>query len=114
MTTELDPETKAELQEHVARGTALLDARKPGWAFHIDLVTLDMTSCYQCVLGQLYGRYSEGLERLDILDEGDWQHGFDAKTGTARRDVTEQIAEINRLWRDLVETRAHISDATAG
>lgn len=105
MATALDPETNAEIEARVERGARLLDEKNPGWAWDINLDKLDMSSCYRCVLGQLYDGYSYGLGQIGLLHEIDWEYGFDAMTGTARRDVDEQMAEIDRLWRDEIETR---------
>jgi hypothetical protein len=54
--------------ERVARGAALLDQYRPGWADEIDLHELRIESGSDCVLGQLYGDYGEGRERLRILN----------------------------------------------
>lgn len=44
------PTTAAEA---VASGAQWLDEQHPGWWRHIDLETLDLSSCIQCVCGQL-------------------------------------------------------------
>lgn len=41
--------------ERCARGAALLDARRPGWADQINTEILDINSPSRCVLGQLGG-----------------------------------------------------------
>lgn len=56
------------VQERVARGATLLDEHEPGWELKIDLGTLALESCYQCVLGQLFGHFDEGVEEL-FLDK---------------------------------------------
>jgi hypothetical protein len=38
----------------VRRGAALLDRREPGWASKVNIRTLDVSSRYRCVLGQIY------------------------------------------------------------
>lgn len=45
-------------------GAALLDTENPGWRSRIDLDRFDMTGFGQCVLGQLYGNYGEGVDEL--------------------------------------------------
>lgn len=42
------------IAERVASGTAWLDSTFPGWWKSIDLGTLKMASCHECVLGQVY------------------------------------------------------------
>jgi hypothetical protein len=39
------------------RGAALLDRIEPGWEDKINLSTLTMSSCYLCILGQIYGAF---------------------------------------------------------
>lgn len=61
-------EYKRALAETVARGIALLDEHGPeGWLEKIDPQDLNLQSTSQCVLGQVYGDFSVGLEKL--LDE---------------------------------------------
>lgn len=47
-------------------GATVLDVLRPGWASEIDLAKLRMSSCQECVLGQLYGDYWEGAEKLFV------------------------------------------------
>lgn len=42
-----------EAREAARNGAAILDERVPGWASKIDLDELRLSSCTQCVLGQL-------------------------------------------------------------
>lgn len=42
------------VEARVARGAAWLDEKYPGWYSKIDLSVLDISDCYQCVLGQVY------------------------------------------------------------
>jgi hypothetical protein len=48
---------KKVIRERVLNGAVLLDAHEPGWEHRIDLGRLWMSSCNQCLMGQLYGRY---------------------------------------------------------
>ena len=75
----------------VKSGIALLDAHFGGssWKTDIDLDTLDLGSCGVCVLGQLFGDYSEGLDELGI--GGGYSYGFDS-TGSFR--------ELTQAWKD--------------
>lgn len=47
-------------------GATVLDVLRPGWAEEIDLAKLRMSSCQECVLGQLYGTYWKGAETLFV------------------------------------------------
>ena len=54
--------THCMIEERVARGARLLDQVRPGWRTEICIGTLDIGSCTECVLGQLYGTYDDGVE----------------------------------------------------
>ena len=49
----------------VADGVALLDEVWPGWEREIDLNRLDVSDADLCILGQLYGSFTAGLEVLE-------------------------------------------------
>jgi hypothetical protein len=42
-------------EENVSAGIEFLDNDKPDWREYIDVATLDMTCCENCILGQVYG-----------------------------------------------------------
>ena len=44
-------------KERVTKGHQWLDQNYPGWKEKIDLDTLELSSCLNCVLGQLYGHF---------------------------------------------------------
>lgn len=45
--------TKAEAETRVARGAAHLDVVRPGWFNELDLGTLTLHTCGECVVGQI-------------------------------------------------------------
>ena len=53
-----------EAHARVTRGAALLDRVAPGWHWWINSQRLLMESCFNCALGQLYGHFDKGQERL--------------------------------------------------
>lgn len=55
---------RTELRPLVKAGAQLLDEREPGWAQRIDVQGLEMSACKACVLGQLYGDFGAGMDRL--------------------------------------------------
>lgn len=68
----------AEVLARVKRGMALLEERfGPGWVDLVDLAALDLVEGDRCVLGQVCGGYSNGLDDLGGED-GPWSdaHGF--------------------------------------
>ena len=58
-----------DYSDRVREGAALLDERRPGWRGAIDVERLDLGSCFNCVLGQLYGQFGYGM--LTLLDVDD-------------------------------------------
>lgn len=48
--------------ERVAKGVALLDEHKPGWADRINAARLAVLSPCDCILGQLYPPNAEGVD----------------------------------------------------
>jgi hypothetical protein len=94
------------IAERVANGAELLDEKKPGWDQRIDLDTLQMHSCYRCILGQLfaddhlgkaYTPFGVGIRALLLADDDDVPsvYGFDG------HDTDALAAE----WKRLIEAR---------
>ena len=86
-----------QIAERVARGVALLDQKRPGWAADIDLKYFDMASCSRCVIAQLSTSYLDGLYQLEISGEGK-HYGFD-QFGEGTYPL---LAEA---WRKVIEQR---------
>lgn len=84
--------------ERVARGAALLDEQRPGWAAEIDLTVLDLSHACRCILGQLYAPafatwrgYGLGLGAMEIKTQDQAiALGFDTED--------EEHAELDELW----------------
>ena len=94
--------TDRVLKARVERGAALLDAEQPGWAPRIDVSTLELESQGFCMLGQLYGNYHVGTDRLGIQG---WRYGF---IPTRKNMFTESDSDYPRLlplWREAIEAR---------
>lgn len=54
------------LRERVASGAEYLDEVYADWAATIDVDTLDLNGCDECVLGQLFGGFRDGMEQLGL------------------------------------------------
>jgi hypothetical protein len=67
--------------DRVSAGIDLLDRETPGWDKDIDLDALRLSSCEQCVLGQLYGTFGDGLDFLDLHDDSAARLGFQLYEG---------------------------------
>lgn len=92
-----------ETQERVRRGAQMLDRKNPDWFNEIDLDVLDLNDCHACILGQLYGTYSEGRYRIGL----DWDlqatgsHGFTVWPRDHIEDLDDFYSEEERLWDQL-------------
>lgn len=77
----------------VARGAALLDEKRPGWAGEIDVGKLDVAECRRCMLGQLFNGYSIGdLKLFPTNNQSAGRHGFIATI------CEEEYAVLQTCW----------------
>ena len=93
--------------ERVARGAALLDEKIPGWDSRIDLDVLDIDSCAQCILGQVFAAESSyypvargfgaGIDELGLDDSVIEDLGFD--------DTDGLITQVSAEWRRVITER---------
>lgn len=84
------------------RGAELLDEVLPGWADHINLDEFDMKSCCDCALGQLFGEYMEGRNRLGV--QAPVELGFDLPVlCPGERDV--RFSALTTAWVAEIEAR---------
>lgn len=85
--------------ERVQRGARLLDEKVPEWFNKIDIETLNIASCLKCVLGQLFGYFSdESLNRLGLTlySHDDIEHGFLSQDGFNKTITLLWIEEIKQ------------------
>jgi hypothetical protein len=69
------------IAERVAAGAAFLDEHDPGWFRRVHVASLRLEDCFSCVLGQLAGRYDDGLDEYGLdavrsVDLGFGELGF--------------------------------------
>jgi hypothetical protein len=102
----------------VKRGAALLDQVRPGWWREIALDRLAMESCNDCILGQLYGGFDNGVRTLDLNGmTDDWfrdvTHGFEVRplVAKSREDILRLYAVLANLWRAEIRARLAASEA---
>lgn len=88
-----------EVASRVAAGAARLDADQPGWHRNVNVNTLDISSGSRCALGQTYGSYAQGVQRLGLTSGEASSLGFNT-TG-----VHDNFAAITAEWRRLIEAR---------
>ena len=97
----------------VKNGAYWFDTNYPGWAIKIDLESLQMDSCYSCVIGQTVGDYCKvvGLQ----TGANDWaiENGFEAPAyGLSCRDIPDfeevvanQYLQLETVWTEEVKKR---------
>ena len=76
--------------EQVAKGVALLDNKVPGWWQHINLDTLQMSDCSQCMLGQLFGHDIETALGAKMF-------GLPIESKTAKELKTLSVKSMNGI-----------------
>lgn len=102
-----------EAMQRAERGAELLDRVSPGWHEKIDPDILYMMCTKYCVLGQLYGDFSDGLVALGILDEHEhasvshpkiadvYAHGWDVELS-----LPESLYDdLDAAWTDQINKR---------
>lgn len=95
----------SDLAERVARGAALLDEKRPGWAAEIAIDRLAMQECDSCILGQTYGHYLDALEVLGFDRPptlGASHFGFNILTSDIHHPDWGRLAD---LWRAAIAER---------
>lgn len=104
------------LAERVERGAALLDEKVQGWSARVDADRLDLRSCRDCVVGQVFAdlvydddgydvvAYDEGIYQLGITRRGagETAHGFSLPHWS---DDDDDYAALTALWRSEIEAR---------
>jgi len=91
------------MMERVEQGVRFLDVRVPGWYEMIDVERLDIRNKYACVLGQVYGEYSKGLQELFGFDlcytvPLAKDYGFDACDQAA-------FPILSEIWKNTIRPR---------
>lgn len=93
--------------ELVNAAAAFLDERLPGWWQRVNVDMLHMTSMDLCVLGQLYGVFTTGLEELQ-LDASPLHAAFWALGSVA------DLVEREHMWKELIRARQDATLSVSG
>lgn len=57
----------ASAKQRVQKGARMLDKYRPGWAIEINISDFNITSPTECIIGQLFGDFSNGVHALRAL-----------------------------------------------
>ena len=83
-------------KEKVDKGVAYLDKERPGWRELIDPDRLNISSFYDCILGQVYGCF---LDCPLICPEAAWfDVAFDHGFYTGMNASMEQKRDLEEEW----------------
>jgi len=95
------------IQDRIAKGVKWLDMEHGAWWKQIDLDSLDMRDCNDCVLGQVLGNYSNYTHNNE--EPSAYKRGFDVfgedypcEDGTTMGD---EYAELGKMWTNIIENR---------
>lgn len=101
------------IRETVQQGAAFLDQHVPEWAKKIDIYTLNMRDMQNCILGQLFGDWANGLAGFG--NGWNWisEHGFILLYDTANENdlpaywklLKERYLALTEMWREEVTKR---------
>lgn len=95
-------------EEEIARGAEWLDEVKPGWELKIDLGNFSITSACNCVLGQLFGDYDDGVEyhtRLAPRYKAQWPGSCGFVVSDYRSERYQAWKQLNDEWVDFIKAR---------
>lgn len=87
-------------RRQVARGSVLLDEHIPGWPLLVNR-PLRMWSSEDCVLGQVYGSYEDGIAALGMGTAIEVAERFGFMPGYATALAVEWTRVINERRREL-------------
>lgn len=88
------------LKDEVAKAAAVLDAEHPGWHEKINLASLNLGSCTNCILGQLDGHFMKAPIRLQRLRG---LVGYRSPYNAYRQKAWSRFwFVLNQLWTDLI------------
>ena len=94
----VSPVTMRIARQRAAKGAKLLDGRRKAWWRKIDTDTLDLGSCGDCILGQLYGDFGRGMRLLKLNssyddNDDDEKFGFylSGRSGALKQAWMEEI-----------------------
>lgn len=99
------------IETRVARGAALMDAKRPGWDGRIDIKNLDLVSPCGCILGQEFDTpFLEGYYvGLDELLNG--STALAIHYGFTTEDGGDEWDDLEKEWRRVILARCEVRDA---
>lgn len=96
--------TETRAKEAVKAGVGFLNRTQGArWPSRIDTNVLDMGSCINCVIGQLYGYYGQGMRELGLYEVGfSSRYGFNWHAGYGNTN-DRALRLLTRLWKKKIQ-----------
>lgn len=92
--------TMSTIRRRVNRGVAFLNECVPGWKDKISVDRLNLHDPYNCVLGQLFGEYGKGVDKLNIdTIKKRTLLGFTEASGP---DYTTFHPRLTKVWKNKI------------
>lgn len=123
----MSPELRETLRQRVERGASELDRVEPDWYNKVPVNELNISSCFYCIMGHVFGEYTFGVFKVAKLnaelEAGEsWaiNHGFlasfevddeghgHATSGPLEELWKQQIAA--RKWADMFAELASVKE----
>lgn len=99
----------SKYEREVDAGINFLDGDKPGWERDIDRNTLDLSSCENCIGGQLYGSYSNLINTARVFGP---DYGFDIRFSTLSisGNKDDEWQRLQEIWESRIQNRLEMDD----
>lgn len=103
-------------EDRVAAGARVMDGVNPEWFWNIDLKELNLTDCYNCVIGQLHGEFYKGCTELNFTKAMAAAGGFNiAEPMDYESDLDAEYTELTALWRqEIIRRREEVTGMNIG
>src|SRR5882762_2911653 len=87
-------------EEQIKSGVQVLNKKRPGWAQRIEIESLNIISPAYCIIGQVYGSYSDGLEVLRIHHMDAENYGF--ALNKSPYEYHEEWETLTQEWKETI------------
>ncbi len=101
--------TLKQLRQRRDNFIAILDVIIPDWKNHIDKDRLDMSYCEDCILGQLYGRYTYGMLEMEFNNEQAVEYALQTTKAymfllgdEEERQMEIEYARLTKVWKEVL------------
>lgn len=101
----MTPQTK-KLQNRVKAGIVFLDVAEPNWKKKIKLEELDLVNGNYCILGQIFGNYFKGKEKLGINNRIASELGFaemNKLEHVSSKELKPKYKALTAAWKKILK-----------